>query len=463
MLHNKVLGILFAANIIFVCNCGGGGDTSTPKSPQDADTDPIVVEETDSNDLEEPVLQDQLPLPSDDPTISLKTVTLSVRESSILTDVQNDRRENYTTFVDEPVQFATLGNDLDYATWITASGDGVEYDSPISASFFALAYATAIDGSELQVFVNGQRVASLQLAANFESDWYTPIPEEPRYSTFSIEHGVGEGDKIRIMFPDDGPSAASIGSLTFYENESDFIDPPAPLTPGGELTFSSRFLSSITGISYPVTVYLPYRYYETEIDYPVIYVLDGQFHKNHFSYVVGMFGLPAIVVAVDQGPENRRSIDYLAPGVYDYFEFLENELIPFVESNYRASSQNRSITGASASGLAVGFILLNDRAENPVFDNYFSFDAPFYLLNNSYLTRDLANRRNLSRRLDSTVVLVGATLSGDIPPFNQYVIRFRGELINNFTDLDLHYQSYPVNHFNSTGPSWSDFVDLTIE
>ncbi len=406
---------------------------------------------------EEPVA----PFEPSDRFSGLKVVTLSVREAKILTSSTQDRRENYTTFINEPVQFATLANGQDYATWILEEDDGVEYTAPIEASSFALSYASAITG-ELDIYVNGNLVTELVLEANFQSDWFTPMSGGKSHQYFSLDEKVTPGDRVRIM-ASGSESNASIGSLTFFESEDDVADSPIPDEPPQNLEIAGNIESNITGIDYPITIYLPYDYYFTDSEYPVIYVLDGQFHKSHFSYVVRMLGLSAIVVAIDEGPTNRRATDYLAPGIFSYFTFLETELIPYIESRYRASEQNRTITGASASGLAVGFILLNDDVTDPVFENYYSFDGPFFSINRDQLEESISSRRNLSEELDSRIVLVGARLAGDIPPFDQNVRQFRSELLQNFTGMDLHYQGYDVNHFNSTGRSWPDFVDLIFD
>lgn len=384
----------------------------------------------------------------------------SVLNAKILTDPNNDRRGNYSLDGDQPVQFAELGNGEMYAAWIISAGDGVEYLSPNNARHLVLAYATALDDSQLELKINGEFNQTIGLTRNFASDYYSPLDNYQSHVQITLDWALVKGDRVQLVYPEAGP-AASIGSLAFYETFEEINPSPWPEPDLTRAPIEDSIASTITGINYPITVFLPFGYYDTEFDYPVIYVLDGQFHKPHFSYVVRMLGIQAIVVAIDEGPTGRRATDYLAPGVFSYYGFLSNELLPHIESSYRIDESKRSITGASASGLAVGLILLEEPVEAPLFKNYFSFDGPFYSISARALTDKLNARIAKGNNFKGRVIFASATLPGDIPPFDSNVRRFKGHLESSFSSLEIYHRSYPVNHFNSTGPSWPDFVHFT--
>ena len=123
------------------------------------------------------------------------------------------------------------------------------------------------------------------------------------------------------------------------------------------------------GASRKVWVYLPEGYEQTDLRYPVFYFHDGQ---NLFQGLQGSgtkwdlaktldsMQLPIIAVAIEHGGAKRIDElslypheDYGGGEGYSYLGFIHNQVIPFIDSNYRskADPQFRYIAGSSLGGL----------------------------------------------------------------------------------------------------------------
>ena len=119
--------------------------------------------------------------------------------------------------------------------------------------------------------------------------------------------------------------------------------------------------SAATGRDYTLTVALPISYMFTEADYPVIFVTDGDFYAIPLAMAAGQlaFGqeIPEfITVGIDYGNPNPmewlelRELDMGVEGSENFLKFFEEELIPYIESTYRADSANRTLAGHSSGG-----------------------------------------------------------------------------------------------------------------
>lgn len=174
-----------------------------------------------------------------------------------------------------------------------------------------------------------------------------------------------------------------------------------------KLGISTSLKSEIIKEDRPYMVYLPPSYQTSKENYPVIYLLDGDVHR--FKGFVGVLEslststlgnqvTQAIVVSI---PNTNRTRD-LTPSiltewkfkdrVLDTFEqtgngrqfssFLEKELIPTIEANYRTSSK-RILVGESFGGLFAADVLLHSSS---LFTDYLIID-PTALWDNNYLNR----------------------------------------------------------------------------
>ena len=157
--------------------------------------------------------------------------------------------------------------------------------------------------------------------------------------------------------------------------------------------------STIVNDEYELSIYLPPSYESSEQRYPTLYVLDspmvfssavtGAYYQNWNSVV----GVPEMIV-VGIGKQMKsldewwpiRERDYLpiAPpnnpdmgGQADAFlNFFDQELIPFIDTNYRTQQDDRIIWGASMGGIFVLYAMFN---KTHLFHRYISTCPSFVL------------------------------------------------------------------------------------
>jgi predicted alpha/beta superfamily hydrolase len=138
--------------------------------------------------------------------------------------------------------------------------------------------------------------------------------------------------------------------------------------PGSEVR---KITSAIVkGQEYELQILLPGGYKNSTKKYPVIYLMDSQWD---FPLVKSIYGqqyydgfIPeVIIVGVTWGgekpnPDSLRARDYTptmeerlpqSGGADKFLEFMEKELFPFIENNYKADADNRILMGCSLGGL----------------------------------------------------------------------------------------------------------------
>lgn len=150
---------------------------------------------------------------------------------------------------------------------------------------------------------------------------------------------------------------------------------------------------NVPGQIYELRVALPGDYHTaSEKEYPVIYVLDGQWNFTLVADIVGKLTydgmMPeAVVVAITWGgegdnPSVLRNRDFLltenplipmSGGADKFLSALTEELAPYVESLYRSNGQ-RVLMGASFGGVFSSYAMLE---EPSAFDAYVALSAPY--------------------------------------------------------------------------------------
>ncbi len=143
---------------------------------------------------------------------------------------------------------------------------------------------------------------------------------------------------------------------------------PAVTIPGSEV----RKITStvVAGQEYELHILLPAGYTTSTKKYPVVYLMDSQWD---FPLVKSIYGqqyfdgfIPAMIVVgvtwggVNPNPDSLRARDYTptnearAPqsgGADKFLDFMKKELFPFIETNYKADANNRTLMGCSLGGL----------------------------------------------------------------------------------------------------------------
>ena len=153
-----------------------------------------------------------------------------------------------------------------------------------------------------------------------------------------------------------------------------------------------------------LNIYLPEGYTKTDtIHYPVVYLLDGSADED-FIHVAGLYQFSSfewvnlvpksIVVGIATVDRKRDftypttitedKIKYPTTGHSDVFiAFLEKELQPFVEKNYKANTE-KTIIGQSLGGLLATEVLLKKPF---LFSNYIIISPSLWWDNGSLLNQ----------------------------------------------------------------------------
>lgn len=146
---------------------------------------------------------------------------------------------------------------------------------------------------------------------------------------------------------------------------------PEVTIPGSHLRYITS--SIVTGQEYELDIMLPAGYEGSTKKYPVVYVMDSQWD---FPLVKCIYGeqyydgfIPEIIVVgvTWGGGKILRARDYVPPtkadapgaagGADKFLDFMKTELFPFIESNYRADGDNRTLIGCSLGGLLTLYTL----------------------------------------------------------------------------------------------------------
>ena len=155
--------------------------------------------------------------------------------------------------------------------------------------------------------------------------------------------------------------------------------------------------STIMSEDRSVIIHLPRNYSkDAPQKYPVMYVLDGTSQDGHTTDKLSVLSdaglVPAAIVVGLPNTRGNRERDQTPPfmrrnvddekspyGVGDKFlSFIEKELIPFIDSNYRTSGY-RTLTGNSRGGLFVLYSLM----EKPgLFQAWFCYSTPVWRFDN---------------------------------------------------------------------------------
>ncbi len=166
--------------------------------------------------------------------------------------------------------------------------------------------------------------------------------------------------------------------------------------------------SKIVNQDFEIYISLPYKYFMSDTTYPVLYSLDANVKFGMMSNVVNNLGtltrdIPEIIVlgiaypiksiadwaalrkrdtTPTSKPEyDKQWSDYLnnatgrddivvqSGGADKFLAFISDELIPFIESNYSASSNDRGLQGTSSGGLFTLYALFQ---KPETFQRYFA-------------------------------------------------------------------------------------------
>ncbi len=168
-----------------------------------------------------------------------------------------------------------------------------------------------------------------------------------------------------------------------------------------------RIRSRFTDQEYQLQIYQPQSYSDFSKSYPVLYLLDSDtsfgMAKDIVQWLIWFKEIPEMMIvgpAYGEGMEqwwSKRSRDYtpwqdstkvwgdwpLAGEGESYINFLREELITFVDANYRTSKNDRAIAGISFGGLFASYVLFKE----PELFNRYIIIAPALLWNDKAIFR----------------------------------------------------------------------------
>lgn len=191
-----------------------------------------------------------------------------------------------------------------------------------------------------------------------------------------------------------------------------------------------------------IQIYLPSSYTETEKKYPVLYLLDGQLFFNaavSFSNKFKQSKLTPEFIIVGINSSYPQRFGHFSNGKDKFIKFMDTELIPYVESNFRTNTE-KLFFGWEYGG-SLGFnIMLRDSI---------GFDA--YILASPFpIWDEIEKLENIST--------INSMLYFTVSP-NEYQVNHGTEKLDswlsskNITGLDWSYSEFLNEEHSSTGYS----------
>lgn len=221
------------------------------------------------------------------------------------------------------------------------------------------------------------------------------------------------------------------------------------------LTKEFSIQSVSAGATYQIKVGLPDNYSST-LKYATVYVLDGD---ENFNFVaknckkISDDNSMQNVLVVSIGYGNDRANDYTPTkasegdgGAPKFMEFIQNELIPRIESDFAAdtSRKGRIILGHSFGGLLGAYAFTNF---NNVFGNYIMLSPSIWYDNEVMLRFEQENRAHNKNNQQLVFMGIGQLEnSGRMQaPFEAFYQR----LANNYSQIKI--SKHIVQHLDHTG------------
>jgi hypothetical protein len=219
----------------------------------------------------------------------------------------------------------------------------------------------------------------------------------------------------------------------------------------GKFTDGLKYVSKHTKIEYPYSVYLPPNYETSQKKYPVLYLTDGQW-VNEFYKGVEAHHKEFIVVAIAQGPEDRRLEDYKLPGANNYINFLKKEIIPHIEKRYRTNS-TRLFWGASLGGTLGEILLSQEAGKVPYFSSYGLSDGAYWA--NSPAVRENLKRNLSQHKTGKILIFTSGTRQGNYISNLDFFNRLQG--LHN-PSLELKNIELKETHNEMATPTFEAFL-----
>ena len=197
---------------------------------------------------------------------------------------------------------------------------------------------------------------------------------------------------------------------------------------------SDTIFSEILNENRGLDIRLPMEYEaESTERYEVIYILDGEWNMDVFSFIYSFamqdgFVPPVILVSIPNtyiDGQNMRDRDFLplemkdnerAGGADEFIDFLKKEIIPYIDDNYSTNNVN-SLYGHSYGGLFSMYTLLS---EPDAFENYYCTDPPLGW-ENGYLKKIAGELLAKDPKLEKKLWIAGTSRNSSINEMNKFL------------------------------------------
>lgn len=228
--------------------------------------------------------------------------------------------------------------------------------------------------------------------------------------------------------------------------------------------------STIMGYDYQICCWLPPDYPQSRQAYPVIYLTDPEVQLGLVSTLVMLAmleqAMPSCLI-VGMGHDvstydewyAARTIEYTPPEnpdvappkrAADFLSFLKTELIPLIETTYRADPTDRCLAGFSGGGQFTLYTLLH---EPELFQRYLVASG----IGESMLPHYLAYEQRLAEQRTALPIRaffsVGSLEADQVPSFHRFI-----EVLNRRQYQGLHLETLVVEgerHASSAAAAWS--------
>lgn len=210
-------------------------------------------------------------------------------------------------------------------------------------------------------------------------------------------------------------------------------------------------------------VSLPKNYDISEGTYPVLFLLDGTENNLIDARLVNYnLRLEMIIVAIsntdrdrDMMPISRPSYEVENPKAENFISFLETELLPYIDKNYRTNG-HKTIRGKSLSGLFVMYVFIS---KPELFDNYIGNCAGWFADMDSYFNKQIDEALHNKDNFKGKKLFVANSLADPLDPnkeIHQSIVDFSKRIEYELDDrIKFDYMTYE----NAGHVPYSSFYD----
>lgn len=186
----------------------------------------------------------------------------------------------------------------------------------------------------------------------------------------------------------------------------------------------TRFYSKAVADTFSIFVNLPNNYNPQQKEkYPVVYLLDANLYFDIIATAITKYsevGLAPAVILVGIGYKDFPTMDSLrnrddtypnaipeyemsvSGGADKFLSFINNDLVPYVDSKYKTDTSKRTLMGHSLAGYFASYALLQNLLGKSSSLNCYIAASPSLHYNHYYLLdqlKEAANQKNRDKKL----------------------------------------------------------------